>query len=54
MRHHASNHRHAGTLETINKYVDTATKIGGLIQGAVGVARYISPYVVRAAAVAAV
>ena len=52
MKHRSNNHRHGSTSETVGKYVDTATKVAGLVQGAVGAVRYIAPYVVRAAAVA--
>ena len=50
MRHSKSNHKHCSPLDTVGKYVDTATKVAGLVQGAVGVARYMAPYVPRVAA----
>ena len=50
MKHRAMNHRHGPTVESIGKYVDTATKVAGLVQGAVGAIRYMAPYVPRVAA----
>ena len=50
MKHRANNHRHGSTIETVGKYVDTASKVAGLVQGAVGAVRYIAPYVPRVAA----
>ena len=54
MRHRSTNHRHAPTFEKIKQYVNTATKVAGLVQGAVGALRYIASLMLRVAAAAAI